>query len=174
MGHPPNIILVGFMGTGKTVVGRRLASRLGWTHVDTDDLIVDRAGKSIPDIFAQDGEPHFRDLETEVIRGLGGRERCVITTGGGCVMRVDNMRALREAGMVVNLAARPGVILGRCGGNAERPLLRVENPLAKIHELMGQRAPFHAMAQHTVDTSNLDVDSVVEVILKLWPGDAVT
>jgi shikimate kinase len=170
MAAPENIILVGFMGTGKTVVSRVLAERLGLERIDTDDLIVERAGKSISDIFGQDGEPHFRDLESEVIRGLRGRHRCVISTGGGCVMRVDNMRALKEAGMVVNLAARPEVVMRRCGGDTNRPLLQVENPLAAINELLGLRAPMYALAHHTVDTSDLSVDQVAEVITALWPG----
>lgn len=167
MAPPQNIVLVGFMGTGKTAVGRHLAGLLGWDYVDTDDLIVAQRGKSIPEIFAEEGEAHFRDLETAVIRGLGGHSRCVIATGGGCVMRVDNVRALRAIGMVVCLAARPEVILARCAEDAERPLLQVENPLARIHELLGLRAPFYALAQHTVDTSEMDVAGVAHAVLAL-------
>jgi shikimate kinase len=172
MAPPRNILLVGFMGTGKTAVGKQLAERLRWEYVDTDDLIVERAGKSIPAIFQEDGEPHFRDLETEVIRGLRGRDRCVVATGGGCVMRVDNVRALREAGMVVCLAARPDVILARCGGDTNRPLLQGDNPLAKIHELLGLRAPFYAMAHHTIDTSDLSVARVVDATMALLSENA--
>ncbi len=167
MAPPRNIVLVGFMGTGKTAVSHRLAERLEWERVDTDDLIVARAGKTIPAIFAEDGEPHFRDLETEAIRGLAGRERCVISTGGGCVMRAENMTALRAAGVVVNLAARPEIVLARCGDGASRPLLQVDDPLAKIQSLMRERAPFYAKADHTIDTEDLSVDAVADAILAL-------
>lgn len=167
---PNTIVLVGFMGTGKSAVAGHLATQLGWGRTDTDELIVQRAGKPISDIFAQDGEPHFRDLETQVIRRLIGLEKVVIATGGGCVMRVDNMRALREAGMVVNLTARPDVITARLTGDRSRPLLQTENPLAKIHELMGLRAPFYAMAHHTIDTSDLSIAAVANAIIALCPG----
>lgn len=170
MPSPKTIVLVGFMGTGKSAVAQHLAQQLGWGRADTDEMIVQRAGKPIPDIFAQDGEPHFRDLETQVIRKLAGLEKVVIATGGGCVMRVDNMRALREAGMVVNLTARPDVITARLSGDSTRPLLQTENPLARIHELLGLRAPFYAMAHHTVDTSDLSIAAVANAIIALCPG----
>lgn len=166
-----NILLVGFMGTGKTAVSKRLASRLGFECIDTDELIVERAGKSIPEIFAQEGEPHFRDLETQVIRDLGHRDDSVISTGGGCAMRIDNIRALRAAGMVVNLTARPDVILRRCGRDTNRPLLQVENPLAQIHQLLALRNPLYAQAHHTIDTSELTIDEVATAILALRPGE---
>jgi shikimate kinase len=148
-----NIVLIGFMGTGKTAVADALARRLGWERIDTDALIVERAGMSIPDIFAQDGEPHF-----------------VVSTGGGCVMRVDNLRALRATGTVISLAARPDVIMARCKGDTNRPLLQGENPLATIHELLGLRSPLYAQAHHTVDTSDLTIDQVVDAIVALVPG----
>lgn len=168
MSAPRNIILVGFMGAGKTAVSHLLAVRLGWERIDTDDLIVGRAGKSIPEIFEQDGEPHFRDLETDVIRGLGERERTVISTGGGCVMRDENMRALAEAGMVVHLAASSDVIMERCAFDTNRPLLQVEDPMAKIRELLDLRASHYAQAQHTVDTSDLTLEEVSEAVISLW------
>src|SRR5688572_15249289 len=104
-GSVRNIILTGFMGTGKSTVGRRLARRLGWTFVDTDELIEQREGRSIPDIFAQDGEPAFRDLETELARDLANSKNQVIATGGGMVLREENLRALEQAGAVVLLEA---------------------------------------------------------------------
>jgi shikimate kinase len=168
MSAPRNIILVGFMGTGKTAVSHLLAERLGWERIDTDDLIVERAGKPIPEIFEQDGEPRFRDLETEVIRGLGERARTVISTGGGCVMRDENMSALAAAGMVVHLAASPDVIMERCGGDTNRPLLQVEDPRTKVHELLDLRATHYARAQHTVDTSDLTLAEVSEAVISLW------
>jgi shikimate kinase len=155
-----NVILVGFMGTGKSVVGRALAVRLGFAFVDTDDLIEARAGKSITRIFAEEGEPHFRDLETEAIRSLAALERHVVATGGGCVLRDENWAAMRQAGLVVCLAARSGTILDRTRHETHRPLLQTPDPMARIHELLEQRAPFYARADQTIDTSDLSVDQI--------------
>jgi shikimate kinase len=107
MSKHKNLILVGFMGTGKTVVGQAAARALGFDYVDSDDLIERKAGKTILRIFAEDGEPHFRDLETEAIRSLASLDRHVVATGGGCVLRDENWEAMRRAGLVVCLAARP-------------------------------------------------------------------
>lgn len=167
-----NLILVGFMGTGKTVVGKAVARALGFAYVDTDDLIEQRAGKSIPRIFAEDGEPHFRDLETEVIRSLASLQRHVIATGGGCVQRDENWRAMRRAGMVVCLAARPEVIFERTRHDSNRPLLQAPDPMGRIRELLDRRAPFYARADHTIDTSDLTVEQVVERLLALWKSRA--
>ncbi|KPL11663.1 hypothetical protein AMJ85_03480 [candidate division BRC1 bacterium SM23_51] len=168
MARQSNLILVGFMGTGKTVVGQAAARTLGFTYVDTDDLIEQRAGKVIARIFAEDGEPHFRDLETDAIRSLASLDRHVVATGGGCVQRDENWQAMRQAGLVVCLAARPEVIYDRTRGETHRPLLQTPEPLARIRELLARRAPFYARADHTIDTSELTVDQVVACLLDLW------
>ncbi len=168
MVKPSNLILVGFMGTGKTVVGKALAAELNFSYLDTDDLIEQRAGKTIARIFAEYGEPYFRDLETEVIRSLAGRQRHVVATGGGCVMRDENWLAMRQAGLVVCLTARPEVIFERTRRETHRPLLQTPNPMARICELLDRRAAFYARADHRVDTSDLTPAQVTRQVLSLW------
>lgn len=168
MAEHKNLILVGFMGTGKTAVGQAAARALGFAYVDCDELIEQKAGKAISRIFAEDGEPHFRDLETEVIRSLAARDRHVVATGGGCVLRDENWEALRRAGLVVCLAARPEVIFERTRHHTHRPLLQTPDPMARIHELLDRRVPFYARADHAVDTSDLTMEEVVARLLELW------
>jgi len=170
MARHKNLILVGFMGTGKTVVGHAAAGALGFAYVDTDEIIEERAGKAISRIFAEDGEPDFRDLETEAIRSLVSLERHVVATGGGCVQREENWEAMHAAGLVVCLAARPEVIFERTRLTSHRPLLQTSNPLARIRELLDRRVPFYARADHTIDTSDLTVDEVVARLVALWEG----
>jgi shikimate kinase len=136
--------------------------------MDSDDLIEQKAGKTISRIFAEDGEPHFRDLETEAIRSLVSLDRHVVATGGGCVLRDENWEALRRAGLVVCLAARPEVIFERTRRDTHRPLLQTPDPMARIRELLDRRAPFYARADHTIDTSDLALDEVVTQLLEAW------
>jgi shikimate kinase len=168
MSKHKNLILVGFMGTGKTVVGQAAARALGFDYVDSDDLIERKAGKTISRIFAEDGEPHFRDLETEAIRSLAALDRHVVATGGGCVLRDENWEAMGRAGLVVCLAARPEIILERTRRESHRPLLQTPDPMARICELLARRAPFYARADYTIDTSNLSVDEIVARLLRVW------
>ena len=162
-----NIILVGYMGTGKTAVGEALAERLDWDYIDTDDLIEEKAGKSIPSIFTEDGEPHFRDLETAVINKLEEKKNSVIATGGGAVLREENMNNMKRAGIVVCLEASPEVIFERTRKFTHRPLLQVPDPMAKIREMLEFRHPYYAKAPHSIDTSKLTIDEVVEKIIEL-------
>ena len=166
-GHK-NLILVGFMGTGKTAVGQAAARALDFAYVDTDDRIEARSGKTITRIFAEDGEPHFRNLETEAIRSLETLERHVIATGGGCVLRDENWQAMRRAGLVVCLAATPEVIYERTHRETQRPLLQTADPEARIRQMLADRAPFYARADHTIDTSALTVEQVVTQLLDRW------
>lgn len=134
-----NIVLTGFMGTGKSTVGRLLAYQLGLTFVDTDSLIVQRDGRTIPDIFAQDGEVAFRQLETAVAEDLGEQSDLVIATGGGLMLNPVNVAALTGNGRVFCLAASPDEILRRVGSESGRPLLQGPNPAAKIKQLLADR-----------------------------------
>ena len=165
MNEPRNLVLIGFMGAGKTTVGRALAARLGWATVDCDDLIEARAGKTIAAIFADEGEGHFRDLEAAVAAGLASYEHAVITTGGGVVERPGNLDHLRRAGRVIYLRARPEILYGRVAGSSHRPLLQVADPLARVRELLARRAPAYEQADRVVDTDNLTIAEVVERIL---------
>jgi shikimate kinase len=162
----PNLILIGFMGTGKSSIGRLVAHRLRFQFVDTDALIVERAGLEISEIFAQHGEAHFRDLETRAIESLASRERYVVATGGGAVLREQNRRLLRSLGFVALLTAREKTILDRVGHGNRRPLLHSSNPAEKIAELLAERAPAYEAAAHwTLDTSDITREQASELIV---------
>ena len=160
-----NILLIGFMGTGKSSVGRILARKLGYRFVDTDRLVSDLAGMEIPEIFRLHGEPHFRQLEHEVLESLAGLSRQVISTGGGIVLREDNRTLLQKCGFVAALTASEPVLFDRVSRNSNRPLLRTENPRETIREMLAQRrALYEGTAQLTVDTTHLTTDAVAERI----------
>jgi shikimate kinase len=155
------IVLMGFMGTGKSEVGRRLAQRLGRSFVDTDQLVEDRAGKRVAAIFAEEGEAAFRTLEREAVADAAGRASVVIAVGGGAVLDPENVRRLQEGGLLVYLTARPDVILGRVGDAKSRPLLR-DDPRATVTRLLAERGPVYAAAADvTIDTSERTADQVV-------------
>jgi shikimate kinase len=134
-----NLILIGFMGTGKTTVGMRVAKSLGWRFVDTDRLIVRKAGKPIPRIFEESGEESFRDFETEVLRKCAEGAGQVISTGGGIVTRERNREILKEAGYVIWLKASPETIYERVKNNRNRPLLKTGDPQQTIREMLEAR-----------------------------------
>jgi shikimate kinase len=160
-----NIILTGFMGTGKSTVGKKLAARLGRQFLDTDALIEQESGMSIGQIFAEKGEPYFRTLETQMIARVCATRATVIATGGGAMVSEVNARTLKNSGTVICLTAHPEVILARVRGNMDRPLLQGENPLAKIQELLRTRAEAYARADMEIDTSQSNADEVVEAVL---------
>ncbi len=161
-----NIVLTGFMGTGKTEVGRELAHILDWKLIDLDDEIVKAKGMSISEIFSAFGEPVFRDIETEMIREISMNQCIIISTGGGAVLRKENIDMLRKNGVIVNLSAAPETVLQRTRGNDERPLLRVENPLGRIRELLEVRWPFYKNADLLIDTESKTPLQIAEEILK--------
>ncbi|MCC6763181.1 MAG: shikimate kinase [Deltaproteobacteria bacterium] len=158
------VVLMGFMGTGKSEVGRRLAQRLGRSFVDTDQSIEERAGKRIAAIFADEGEAAFRRLEREAVADAVGRGGAVIAVGGGAVIDPDNVRRLRDAGVLVHLTARPEIILRRVGAGVNRPLLRGD-PRTAVTRLLAERGPVYAAAADvTIDTSERSAEQVVEEI----------
>lgn len=165
----PSVILTGFMGTGKTLVGRRLARDLERPFADMDDLIVERAGKPIPSIFAQEGEKAFRNLETEVCREVSRRRGWVIATGGGTVVSPENRETLQSSGLLICLTAAPDRILERVGQDANRPMLGadMQNRLARIEELLRQRAPHYNAVSYQVDTTHLTAEEVSARIEKI-------
>ncbi len=154
------------MGTGKTEVGRELARVLGWRLIDVDGEIVRSRNMSINEIFGKFGEPEFRDIETETIKEISKKKNVIISTGGGAVLRQENMDILRENGVIVCLSATPETILGRTSSNDERPLLRVNNPLEKIGELLEFRRPFYEKADIIIDTEEKTPLQVAEEILE--------
>ena len=167
------IVLIGFMGTGKSVVGSRLAERLGLSFVDLDDAIEEAAEMAIPEIFASEGESGFRRREWDLIASLATRRDCVIATGGGAVLDPENVRNLRIGALMVCLQAEPTVILGRIGADAQRPLLQTPDRLARIRELLEQRAPAYAQADLTVETSGFDVEEIVDRIVQYFHLESV-
>jgi shikimate kinase len=164
-----NIVLVGFMGTGKSVVGKRLAERRGWRYIDTDDLVVGSAGCAISALFEQEGEGGFRDRETAAIRSLLGVEEAAVATGGGILGRDENVSLLRSIGPLICLKARPEVILERTRPWQDRPLLAASRePQATVERLLSERAPRYALADVTIDTSDLAVEEVVDEICRVY------
>jgi len=158
-----NIILIGFMGSGKSAVGHRLAKELKMDYLDTDELIEKTEKMSINDIFARKGEPYFRDLETEVVKTLSDYDNFVIATGGGMVLREENVRMLKEIGPLVLLWAGPETVYQRVKKHAHRPLLNVPDPEAEIKKILDQREPvYRAVADQVINTSKLNVDECVE------------
>lgn len=168
-----NLILIGFMGTGKTVTGKALAKRLGWRFVDVDALIEREARTPIRRIFAERGEAQFRRLETQAIRRAVRGRRQVIAAGGGAFVHPANRRLLQQAGVVICLTSRPEVILRRVTRTiAARPMLAgARSPLARIKQLLAQRRPFYATADLIVDASRLTADGAARAILtRLHPS----
>ncbi len=162
-----NIVLLGFMGTGKTAVGKRVAEKLEMEYLDIDDLIEKEAGMSISEVFSRFGEEYFRNLESKIAGQVSAYENKVIAAGGGIVLRKENLDNLRRSGILICLTARPEVILERTKKEHHRPLLEVDYPLETIKELLAYRAPFYAQADHSLDTSDLTVEQVVEKVIKL-------
>ena len=162
-----NIALTGFMGVGKTAVGRALARKLNREFVELDSRIEQKAGKSITQIFEQDGEIVFRELEIEVTRVAAQCEQLVIACGGGLVLNKINIDRLRESARIVYLVASPQIILKRIlKGREKRPLVNVSDKAATIRELLKFRKPFYERAADIIiNTSNLDIGVVAEQII---------
>ncbi len=170
---PRNIILTGFSFTGKTRVGQEVARRLGWGFVDSDDVIVEVAGKDIPQIFAQDGEERFRQLERQVLGELCARKELVIATGGGAVVDPRNRELFARSGMVICLEASPQTIYERLiaaqqANSVVRPLLAGPEPLKQIESLKMSRQPYYALADWAVHTDNLTIQEASDEVIHCW------
>ncbi|MHA1731403.1 MAG: shikimate kinase [Promethearchaeota archaeon] len=169
--HKTNVSLVGFMGTGKTTLGAMVAERLGKLFVETDEIITRAAGKSIPSIFAEDGETRFRELEIQACKEAAGMRDAVVSCGGGVVLNFINLMYLRETSVVVCLDASPEVIYERimAEGKEKRPLLAKPNPMAEIKRILDFRAPLYERAsEFHVDTDSLSPAEVVGKIIKIY------
>jgi shikimate kinase len=162
-----NIYLVGFMGTGKTAVGKELAKKKKWQFIDLDELIELREKRTIADIFAKEGEPYFRKAEKQVLKDIAREKKFVVACGGGIVINEENINIMKQTGIIINLAASPKVILMRTLRYAHRPLLNVATPQKQIELLLKLRAPYYAKADRTIDTSELSVKEVADKILKI-------
>jgi shikimate kinase len=158
-----NIVLVGFMGSGKSSIGRELHQSLGYQLIDTDHIIEEQTGKNIPEIFARDGEQAFRDMETRLLENLLLQNigHHIISTGGGMVCRPGNRELLRKLGFVVWLKCTAGDILKRTSKNANRPLLQCNDPMETINHLLEERSPFYADVAHLeINTTGLNLDEI--------------
>lgn len=160
-----NIVLIGFMGTGKSTVGKRLAQSLSWNFVDTDCEIGEVTSLSVSEIFRRHGETRFRSEESIVVTRLSQQEQLVIATGGGTVLNPLNLSALAKNGIVIALHASLEAILSRIGHKNDRPLLK--GPREAIEKLWSERQNVYVQADYIVDTSQKNVDEVVKEILLL-------
>jgi len=162
-----NIILIGFMGCGKSSIGRRLALRLDHQFLDSDELISARAGMSVTEIFEAEGEENFRKRETEELKHLIGSNGIILATGGGAILNPVNRDTLRHLGIILWLHAEPEVLFERTSRNRKRPLLQVENPRSTFFRLLDSRLPlYQGMADFTVDATGLSHEQTVEACLK--------
>ena len=160
-----NIALIGFMGTGKSSVGRLLAEQLHFTLVDTDERIEERAGKSISQIFADDGEAAFRNYERAIVEELLTLKRAIISTGGGLGANENNLASLKQHALVVCLWASPRIIWRRVQTQTHRPLLQGTDPKAKIRELLAKREPFYRQADVLVNTEVRSLKEVAQHVM---------
>jgi shikimate kinase len=170
-----NIVLMGYRGTGKSTVGKVLAARIGRELVSTDKEIVKRAGRSIPDIVAEHGWEHFRDLESHVCRDLASRDNLVIDTGGGAILRQQNVDVLKRNGTLFWLTASVETIASRIGGDTQRPSLTGKKSfIEEIQEVLKERTPkYQAAADHILPTDGRSINQLVESLLG-WLGSNVS
>ncbi len=164
---PKNIVLIGFMGAGKSMVSNRLASILKLGRVSTDELIEKKEKRAIPEIFRDSGEAYFRQLEETVVREVSALEGWVIDCGGGVVVNPKNLENLRKNGVLFYLKTSPEIVYKRIKNQTHRPLLQVQYPLEKIRELLRSREAFYAQADHVIDTDAHSVEDSAQAVLKI-------
>ena len=155
-----NVFLCGFMATGKSSVGRRLAALIGHEFVDMDTLIEAETGMSIPEIFSSRGEAAFRALESQMVDRVTSRTGCVVATGGGTIANRENLQKLKNAGIVITLTAGIETILERVGAAANRPMLHGQEKSERVRALLKEREPFYAQADFSVDTTSKSIEEV--------------
>ncbi len=161
-----NIVLIGFMGSGKSKIARALAERLNRDMIATDDLLEAREGISIQKIFESKGEPYFRNLEAEIIKEVAQRQGIIIDCGGGVVLGKENLQLLKGNGIVFYLQAAPEIIFARIKHETHRPLLKASDPLGRIKELYQQRIPLYNQADYTIDANDASIEGPIVEILK--------
>jgi 3-dehydroquinate synthase len=174
----PNLILAGFMGTGKSTIGRLCAQALNLRFIDADIEIERREGMRIPHIFETKGEAYFRELETSLAQEIAQQQDCVVATGGGMIVNDNNRNTLLHSGIGVCLSATPETIVKRVGGEAgaqNRPMLRPEQPeqtvQQRVAELLAQRAPKYAQMHYQIDTSSRSLHEMVNLIAEIYTGE---
>jgi len=166
-----NIFLIGFMGCGKSTVAECLTNLYGMDTIEMDQVIVEREGMSISDIFAEKGEPYFRDVETKLLVEIQSQENKVVSCGGGAALREQNVLEMKKSGYIVFLTAKPETILERVKDDDERPLLRGNKNVDFIRELLDKRKPkYEAAADIVVKTDGKDVKTICEEIIEKTKG----
>jgi shikimate kinase len=168
-----NLYIVGFMGTGKTTVGRAVAHKLGFLALDSDHEIERLQGKTIPDIFAQDGEPAFRVMEREFVERGHPAERTLVACGGGLVVQPGMLELLKTKGVVVCLHASLETILNRTARHRNRPLLAVEDPEERIRTLYAAREAIYKQSGTVILTDSRPLHDVIAHVVRAWRRDAV-
>jgi shikimate kinase len=160
-----NLALIGFMGTGKSSVGRLVAEQLRFEFLDTDDLIEARSGKPISDIFAQNGESAFRQLECDLVQELASRRQTVISTGGGLPVNPASLNSLKQHALVVCLWSSPEKIFERVREQSHRPLLHAPDPLGRIRSLLATREPFYKQADVLLNSEFRSIREVAQQVI---------
>ena len=166
-----NIILVGFMGTGKSVVGKKLAEKLKRDFLELDDSIEAKENMSIKDIFEKKGEPYFRSVEKEVVKESSSRKNIIISAGGGAIVDEENFKNLKNSGTIICLKASPETILKRTKDLKIHPLLNVSDPKARIKELLLKREPYYNRADFAIETDGISAghiaDKIIDILSKI-------
>ena len=170
-----NLVLIGYRGTGKSTVAELLATQLGWKAISTDALIVKKAQRSIPDIVASDGWEHFRNLETEVCLALKDRDRLVIDTGGGLILRPENVEALKPNSLIFWLTATVSTITRRIADDTQRPALTAGKTFVEeIQDVLTERTPkYQAAADHIIATDDRSPEEIASQILTIARGHGI-
>ncbi|MDP8263061.1 MAG: shikimate kinase [Candidatus Ancaeobacter aquaticus] len=168
MSFDKNIILFGFMGSGKTAVGKAIAQTLGLELIEMDEIIVQHENKSINNIFKENGEPYFRQLERRIVKELAEKDGIVVSTGGGVILDEENLNDFRKKGILFSLMVSPEVVYERTKDEAHRPLLNVLEPMKKITELLEYREAFYKKADHIIDTDTKSVEDVAREVIELY------
>jgi shikimate kinase len=163
-----NLVLVGFMGVGKSEVSGRVAAECDMSYLSTDKIIEERESMSISDIFKIKGEDYFRDIEKRVVKEVAVLDNTVIDGGGGLVLDYENIESLKGNGVIVCLKATPELILKRLEKDNNRPLLDVQDRLKEITEILKIREPYYNKIEHSIDTSGLSVAEVVERVKDIF------
>lgn len=163
-----NLVLVGFMGSGKSAIGRRAAERLGLSFLDMDAEIERTAGRRISEIFAEEGESYFRFLERRAVIDLAGQQGKVIATGGGVVLDADNLKDFQRSGVLVCLWVDAETAFERTRRATHRPLLQSEDPKKRIEELLATRGPLYRQIDNVVDTRGRSLESIVEDVVRIY------
>ncbi len=161
-----NYVLCGMMGVGKTTIGKALANTLGFAWADSDQRIVENYGE-ISAIFEKQGEKYFRDIETETIKALCKKDGLVLSTGGGALLREENVKALKSSGKIIYLRATVATLLSRLQSDTQRPLLQECNLETRLQTLLKERAhAYESAADYTIDVDNKTVRQIVQEIIE--------